>query len=126
MSFIYEALKRAEDDNQQRVTVPVGPEAGKTVLRGRPRWWVWALIGVLGANAAVVGAWMVVRRQPPASTARVTVVDVPKPVHTIVPAAAVPVPAVPALVVPAPVVPAPAVSAPVVSPKEAPAPSLVP
>src|SRR5947207_8848597 len=116
MSFIYEALKRAEDDNQQRVTAPVGPEAAKTVLRGHSRWWMWALIGVLGANAVAVGAWIVVRRQSSGSNARVAIVDVPKPVHAVVPAP----------IVSAPVVPAPVVSAPVVPPKEPPAPSVAP
>src|SRR2546423_3509183 len=131
MSFIYEALKRAEDDNQQRVTAPVGPEAAKTVLRGRSRWWMWALIGVLGANAVAVGAWIVVRRQSSGSNARVAIVDVPKPVHAVVPAPiasapVVPAPVVSAPIVPAPVVPAPVVSAPVVPAKEPPAPSVAP
>ena len=63
MSFIYEALKRAEDDNQQRVTTPVRSDAGVAVFRGRTRWWAWALIGVLGANALVAGTWMIVRGQ---------------------------------------------------------------
>jgi general secretion pathway protein B len=61
MSFIYEALKRAEDDNQQRVTAPARSHGGGTVPRGRSRWWVWALIGVLGANALVIGGWLLVR-----------------------------------------------------------------
>src|SRR5438309_5614153 len=86
MSFIYEALKRAEDDNQQRVTAPVRSDAGGTVFRGRPRWWTWALIGVLGANALVVGTWMVVRghRSPDASNAAAVRTESVAP--TIVPA----------------------------------------
>jgi hypothetical protein len=63
VSFIYEALKRAEDDNQQRVTATVRAGAGGATSRARSRWWLWALIGVLGANALVIGAWTLVRGQ---------------------------------------------------------------
>jgi Type II secretion system protein B len=63
VSFIYEALKRAEDDNQQRITAPVRVDAGGVASRARSRWWLWALIGVLAANALVIGAWTLVRGQ---------------------------------------------------------------
>ena len=60
MSFIYEALKRAEDENARGVVAP------RTVRRPaffatRPRWWLWALIGVLGANAALLVTLVLVR-----------------------------------------------------------------
>ena len=58
MSFIYEALKRAEDDNQQRVTAPARMDASAAAAQRRSRWWLWALIGVLAANAALFGVWM--------------------------------------------------------------------
>jgi general secretion pathway protein B len=104
VSFIYEALKRAEDDNQQRVTAPVRADAGGVASRARSRWWLWALIGVLGANALVIGAWTLVRGQRSpgdaspvatrvaastpnvASAPRPPGVETPKPVPTIVPA----------------------------------------
>jgi Type II secretion system protein B len=104
VSFIYEALKRAEDDNQQRVTGPVRAEPSSPVVRAPSRWWAWALIGVLGANALVIGAWTLVRGQRPtdagsasarvavstpnivASTSRPPSVETPKPEPAIDPA----------------------------------------
>jgi hypothetical protein len=104
MSFIYEALKRAEDDNQQRITAPVRVAASGVASRARSHWWLWALIGVLAANALVIGAWTLVRGQRStgdaslvatrvaastpnvASAPRPPSVDTPKPVPAIVPA----------------------------------------
>ena len=99
MSFIYEALKRAEDDNQQRVTAPARSHAGRAVSRGRSRWWMWALIGVLGANALVIGAWTIARSpraareasviappQMPAPAPREAPGETAKPVQAISPA----------------------------------------
>ena len=113
MSFIYEALKRAEDDNQQRATAPVPARAGGVASRARSRWWLWALIGVLASNALVIGAWTLVRGQRStgdaslaaarvvastpnvASAPRPPSVETPKPVPTIVPAPEPPASAVP-------------------------------
>lgn len=125
MSFIYEALKRAEDDNQQRVTAPVRAGAGGVASRARSRWWLWALISVLAANALVIGVWTLVRGQRStgdaslvaaqvaastpnvASAPRPTSGETPKLVPTIVPApdpapSAVPPPPAPPASVPKP------------------------
>jgi hypothetical protein len=53
MSYIYEALKRAEDENAKGVAAP-RPVGRPAFFAARPRWWLWALIGLLGANAAVL------------------------------------------------------------------------
>ena len=73
MSFIYEALKRAEDDNARGVV------AAATVRRpaffaARPRWWLWVLIGILGANAALLVTLVFYRgsRTPAVITAATT------------------------------------------------------
>ena len=63
MSYIYEALKRAEDENAR------GVAAAGRVRRPRffatpSRAWLWALIGVLAANAAVIITLTFVRRSP--------------------------------------------------------------
>jgi hypothetical protein len=64
MSYIYEALKRAEDENARGVVAP------RIVRRpaffaASPRWWLWALIGVLGVNAAVLVTLVLVRGSRP-------------------------------------------------------------
>ena len=53
MSYIYEALKRAEEEHRRRA-VTVRGAARRAVLGERPRWWIWMLLGVLGANVVVV------------------------------------------------------------------------
>jgi hypothetical protein len=58
VSYIYEALKRAEDENK-RGAVAVRAAGRRTLFGGRPRWWVWALIGVLGANVVVLATLVV-------------------------------------------------------------------
>jgi hypothetical protein len=94
MSYIYEALKRAEDDNQQRAGAPIPATGSPTITAGRSRWWVWALVAVLGANAMVAGAWMIMRSQRAPSESRAVVANVAKPASP--PAPAPPVPASPA------------------------------
>lgn len=86
MSFIYDALKRAEDDNQQRVTAPVRSAGGAAVLGGRSRWWAWALIAVLGVNALLLGAWIGTRGQRPAVDPRAVAIETHKPPRTGAPA----------------------------------------
>ncbi len=54
MSYIYEALKRAEEEHR-RGAVAVRGGVRRTVFGERPRWWVWTLLGVLGANVVVLG-----------------------------------------------------------------------
>lgn len=90
MSFIYEALKRAEDENARGVVTP------RTVRRpaffaARPRWWLWALIGVLGANAALLVTLVLVRgsRSPDATMATTTSTE-PAPEPVVAPPSAVP------------------------------------
>ena len=53
MSYIYEALKRAEDENAKGVGARRAARR-PAFFASRPRWWLWALIGVLGANAALL------------------------------------------------------------------------
>lgn len=68
MSFIYEALKRAEDEHAKGLP---GPRVIRrpAFLGARPPWWMWALIGVLGANAAVLVTLVIARgSRPPAAT----------------------------------------------------------
>ena len=60
MSYIYEALKRAEDENAKGVAAP-RPVGRPAFFAARPRWWLWALIAVLGANAAVLVTLILVR-----------------------------------------------------------------
>ena len=75
MSYIYEALRRAEDENAKGA-VASRPIRGPA-FAGTSRWWLWVLIGILGANAALlvtlVLVWgshsRVVTTATPASTA---------------------------------------------------------
>jgi hypothetical protein len=53
MSYIYEALKRAESENARAIGAP-GPLRRPAFFAARWRWWFWLLIGVLGTNAALV------------------------------------------------------------------------
>ena len=53
MSYIYEALKRAESENARAVGAPTAIRR-PTLFAAKWRWWLWLLIGVLGANAALV------------------------------------------------------------------------
>jgi hypothetical protein len=54
MSYIYEALKRAEDENARAAA---GPRAVRRAafFAARSRWWLWVGIGVLAANAGLLG-----------------------------------------------------------------------
>ena len=64
MSFIYEALKRAEDENA-RGAVTSGAVRRPPFFATRPRAWLWALIGILAANAAVLVTLFLVRGSHP-------------------------------------------------------------
>jgi hypothetical protein len=133
MSYIYEALKRAEDENAKGVAVPRLARRA-AFFAARPRWWLWALIGVLGANAALLVAlgFFPGSRSPdvtmPTSTEPVTgpvaaapptdahaarVTPSPPPAITpeAAPAVAHPAPPVPPSVTPARPAPAPGTSA---------------
>ena len=74
MSYIYEALKRAEDENARGV-------AASTRVRRRPffatssRAWLWVLIGVLAANAAGLITLTLVRRSHPPSAPLTTTAE---------------------------------------------------
>ena len=115
MSFIYEALKRAEDENARGVPAP------RIIRRGaffvtQPRLWVWALIGVLGVNALVV-AFLLVRGS---DSPDVKVATAPVAPPVVAPARAPETvnetPPAPAVVAPAPPPPPPPVAAPAVKP----------
>ncbi|HEY3188986.1 MAG TPA: general secretion pathway protein GspB [Solirubrobacteraceae bacterium] len=126
MSFIYEALKRAEDENARGVPTP------RVVRRGaffvtQPRWWVWALVGVLGVNALVV-AFLLVRGSD-SSDVKVATAPVAPPV--VAPARAPETvnetPPAPAVVAPSPPPPPPPVVAPAIKPTpRAPQPTAAP
>lgn len=63
MSYIYEALKRAEDENARGVAA-AGRVRRRRFFATPSRAWLWALIGVLAANAAVIVTLTFVRRSP--------------------------------------------------------------
>lgn len=73
MSFIYEALKRAENDNARGVVAPATVRR-PAFFAARPRWWLWLLIGILGANAALLVTLVFYRgsRSPAVMTAATT------------------------------------------------------
>lgn len=66
MSYIYDALKRAEEERQS------GPVTVRAVGRpaffaARARWWIWALLGALGVNAALLATLVEINRAPSSS-----------------------------------------------------------
>ena len=69
MSYIYEALKRAESENARAIGAPAALRR-PALFAAKWRWWLWLLIGVLGANAALVVALVLFRgsRSPGATT----------------------------------------------------------
>jgi len=71
MSYIYEALKRAESENARATGAPA-PVRRPAFFAAGWRWWLWLLIGVLGTNAALVITLVLVRgaRSPVATTAQ--------------------------------------------------------
>jgi general secretion pathway protein B len=129
VSYIYDALKRAERDNQRRGTVtlrstePAGPPR-------RSRWWLWVLIGALAANAGALAAFVVMRQPRPVETSPVA--SKPAPVVAAPSAPPVPAPVAPKLVTvveaPKAAVPAepPKVTAATSTPKAVPAPVVKP
>jgi hypothetical protein len=108
MSFIYEALKRAEDEHAKGVPVPRVIRRPSFFVE-RPRWWLWVLIAVLGVNALVVTLIFVRSPRPP----EVALATVSQPVATPVVAPAPPPAPTPVVAPPTPVVASPA---PVVAP----------
>ncbi|MBI1736340.1 MAG: general secretion pathway protein GspB, partial [Candidatus Rokubacteria bacterium] len=92
MSYIYEALKRAEDEREHGA-VTVRTVARPLFVSAGTRWWVWALIGGLAVNAALLVALTIDRWSQPAH-------------------APVPAPAAAVVVAPPPRVEAPRVEAP--------------
>lgn len=71
MSYIYEALKRAESENARAIDARA-PVRRPAFFAAGWRWWLWLLIGVLGTNAALVITLVLVRgsRSPVATTAQ--------------------------------------------------------
>jgi hypothetical protein len=70
VSLIYEALKRAEDE-RARGAVAVRAGDRRTLFDRRPHWWMWVLMGVLGASVVVLATLVVTGgdRLPGAPTA---------------------------------------------------------
>lgn len=116
MSYIYEALKRAEDEREHGA-VTVRTVARPLFFAARARWWVWALIGALAVNAGLLVVLAVDRWwRPPTAAAPVAAVVVAPRVET------APPPPI------ARETPAPVVTAPRVEPRRevaAPAPGVV-
>ncbi len=68
MSYIYEALKRAESENARAIGAPAAVRR-PAFLAARWRWWLWLSIVVLGTNAALVITLVLVRgSRPPVTT----------------------------------------------------------
>ena len=59
MSYIYEALKRAQMDNESAGTIPRASVRRTAFFAGTSRWWLWIVSGVLIVNAIVLGAVIV-------------------------------------------------------------------
>ena len=76
MSYIYDALKRAERDNQRRTGVTLRSVEAAGPPR-RSRWWLWVLIGALAANAGAFAAFVVMRQPPPVETSPVAAKPAP-------------------------------------------------
>ena len=79
MSYIYEALKRAEDERQQGA-VTVRPAGQPLSFVTRPPWWVWGVLAALIANVALLVALTFSRapsRAPAAVVAAVPLADSP-------------------------------------------------
>jgi hypothetical protein len=127
MSYIYEALKRAEDDNARAVAEARGLRR-PAFLAARSRWWLAIGIGVLAVNAALLGA-LVLRGGSPAPDATVASGDrVTAPADTPPAGVASQTQAPPATAVPAPTAaarptPTPPAAKAVTRPAPAPAPS---
>jgi len=105
MSYIYEALKRAEDERAKGAGV--SRPRRRSVFAVRQRSWLWILIAIIGANAALLAVMTLVRSRD-ATTA-------PSPERVAAPATAVPTAVPPADVTaaPPPVVASPPATGPV-------------
>jgi general secretion pathway protein B len=57
MSFILDALKKSENERQQQASTEFAAIPAATAEPGAPRW-IWALIGLLVVNAAIVSVAM--------------------------------------------------------------------
>jgi general secretion pathway protein B len=103
MSFILDALKKAESE-RSRQSGPVLMDARTARARQRLPVWAWVLGGVLLANLLVL-AWILLRKPPIAPPVAATPAPVtPTPVAPVAPVA--PATAAPAAIV-APLVPSP-------------------
>ena len=113
MSYIYEALKRAEDERQHGPVTARPAAARPLAFATRPPWWMWGLLAALAANVVALVVFTVGRSQRTESPAPVTAAIVEQSAPPVVaqqpappPAAALPV-AAPRLVEPTPPVAAP-------------------
>jgi len=121
VSFIYEALKRAEDENAKALPAP------RIIRRPAlfvawPHWWVWALGVVLGVNALVVGIVLLRGSHAPEVKVAVPAVAPPTVEPTRARESVSEAPRPPAVVAITPPPPAPIVAAPATPP---PAPAVV-
>lgn len=105
MSFILDALKKAESE-RNRQSGPVLMDVRIAVPRRRLPGWAWVLGGVLLANLLVL-AWLLLRTPAPKTAAT----PLPAPAIALAPATAPPAAAQAAPPAPAYVVPAPALAA---------------
>lgn len=87
MSYIYDALKRAQTENEGAATSPriVGRRA--MFLGQRSRWGLWLVIGGIAANVLVLTAVIVHQRPPgaPVTVASDVTSEVRSPVAPVVP-----------------------------------------
>ena len=79
MSYIYDALKRAQRENEGAVVPPGSAARVGVFFARRSRWWPWALAGVLAVNVVVLAA-VVVRDRPAPPEAPAVSVAPPPPV----------------------------------------------
>ena len=72
MSYIYDALKRAERDNQRRSATQLPRRNAEGSPARGTSWWLWITVGILGVNVVVLGAVVLAmwRRAPEPTVAK--------------------------------------------------------
>ena len=109
MSYIYEALKRAEDEHARGAGV--SRPVRRPVFAVRQRWWLWALIAIVGSNVVVFVALTLIRGSHSRDATRTTastehaagLADVAPSAPSVTVPAPAPVPIQPAAKIAAPV-----------------------
>jgi hypothetical protein len=89
MSYIYDALKRAQTENERAATSPRIGRRRAMFLGRRSRWGLWLVIAGIAANVLVLTAVMIGQRQPvaPGSVAPEPTPEVRSPVAPVAPVA---------------------------------------